>query len=95
MSVDKKVEAGKLRLVLPKGLGHAVITQDFPPALLNETLSKAGDGVSVSWRRAASDASSRGRKHPRPLRYRSEYQRDRDRIALRRSGALVQDPGIR
>jgi 3-dehydroquinate synthase len=38
MGVDKKVEAGKLRLVLPKGLGHAVITQDFPPALLNETL---------------------------------------------------------
>ncbi len=40
MSVDKKVEAGKLRLVLPKGLGHAVITQDFPPALLDETLEQ-------------------------------------------------------
>ena len=40
MSVDKKVEAGKLRLVLPKGLGHAVITQDFPSALLNETLEQ-------------------------------------------------------
>jgi 3-dehydroquinate synthase len=40
MSVDKKVEAGKLRLVLPKGLGHAVITQDFPPTLLNETLEQ-------------------------------------------------------
>jgi len=38
MDVDKKVEAGRLRLVLPKGLGHSVITQDFPPALLNETL---------------------------------------------------------
>jgi 3-dehydroquinate synthase len=38
MDVDKKVEAGRLRLVLPKGLGHSVITQDFPPSLLNETL---------------------------------------------------------
>ncbi len=40
MSVDKKVEAGKLRLVLPKGLGHAMITADFPPALLNETIEQ-------------------------------------------------------
>jgi len=38
MDVDKKVEAGRLRLVLPKGLGHSVITQDFTPALLDETL---------------------------------------------------------
>jgi len=40
MGVDKKVEAGKLRLVLPKGLGHAVITQDFPSTLLDETLEQ-------------------------------------------------------
>jgi 3-dehydroquinate synthase len=45
MSVDKKVEAGKLRLVLPKGLGHAVITQDFPPALLNETLEQCREAM--------------------------------------------------
>ncbi len=38
MSVDKKVEAGQLRLVLPKGLGQAVITGEVPPALLLETL---------------------------------------------------------
>ncbi len=38
MSVDKKVEAGQLRLVLPKGLGQAVITGEIPPALLLETL---------------------------------------------------------
>jgi len=43
--VDKKVEAGKLRLVLPKGLGHAVITQDFPPALLNETLEQCREAA--------------------------------------------------
>jgi len=40
MGVDKKVEAGKLRLVLPKGLGHAVISSDVPPALLAETLEQ-------------------------------------------------------
>ena len=45
MSVDKKVEAGKLRLVLPKRLGQAVVTQDFPPALLNETLEQCREPV--------------------------------------------------
>jgi len=45
MSVDKKVEAGKLRLVLPKGLGHAVITQDFPPTLLSETLEQCREAA--------------------------------------------------
>jgi len=38
MSVDKKVEAGQLRLVLPKGLGQAAITGEVPSALLLETL---------------------------------------------------------
>jgi 3-dehydroquinate synthase len=45
MSVDKKVEAGKLRLVLPKGLGQAVITQDFSPALLGETLEQCRESA--------------------------------------------------
>jgi 3-dehydroquinate synthase len=45
MSVDKKVEAGQLRLVLPKGLGHAVITQDFPHALLDETLEQCRESA--------------------------------------------------
>lgn len=39
MSVDKKVVAGKLRLVLLKRLGQAVISADFPPNLLDETLN--------------------------------------------------------
>jgi 3-dehydroquinate synthase len=39
MSVDKKVLAGKLRLVLLKGLGQAVVTADFPTAALDETLN--------------------------------------------------------
>lgn len=40
MSVDKKVEAGQLRLVLPKGLGHSVITADVPTSLLDVTLDQ-------------------------------------------------------
>ncbi len=41
MSVDKKVLAGKLRLVLLKHIGEAVVTDDFPTAALNETLEAA------------------------------------------------------
>ncbi len=41
MSVDKKVLAGKLRLVLLKQLGAAVITGDVPAAALDETLNAA------------------------------------------------------
>jgi 3-dehydroquinate synthase len=40
MSVDKKVQAGKLRLVLLQGpLGGCVVTGDFDPAKLDETLA--------------------------------------------------------
>ncbi len=39
MAVDKKVLAGKLRLILLKGpLGSCVVTGDFDPAKLDETL---------------------------------------------------------
>lgn len=38
MGLDKKVEAGKLRLVLPKPMGNAVVTGDFDPDALAETL---------------------------------------------------------
>ncbi len=41
MSVDKKVQAGKLRLVLLKGIGEAVITDKFPATALDETLRAA------------------------------------------------------
>ena len=41
MSVDKKVQAGKLRLVLLKQLGEAVITGDVPATVLDETLNAA------------------------------------------------------
>jgi 3-dehydroquinate synthase len=38
MAVDKKVQSGKLRLVLLKRIGEAVITGDVAPALLEQTL---------------------------------------------------------
>jgi len=38
MAVDKKVLGGKLRLVLLKGIGGALVTADFPPAVLDATL---------------------------------------------------------
>jgi 3-dehydroquinate synthase len=41
MSVDKKVLAGQLRLVLLKRLGEAVVTAEFPAAALDETLNAA------------------------------------------------------
>jgi 3-dehydroquinate synthase len=41
MSVDKKVQAGRLRLVLLKGIGTSLVTADFDPARLDETLSAA------------------------------------------------------
>ena len=39
MAVDKKVLDGKLRLILLKGpLGSCVVTGDFDPAVLDQTL---------------------------------------------------------
>ena len=38
MAVDKKVLGGRLRLVLLKGIGGALVTDDFPPEALDATL---------------------------------------------------------
>ena len=38
MGLDKKVESGKMRFVLLKQVGQAVIYGDVPPALLRQTL---------------------------------------------------------
>ena len=38
MAVDKKVQEGRIRLVLLKSLGEAVVTDDFDAALLDQTL---------------------------------------------------------
>jgi 3-dehydroquinate synthase len=39
MGMDKKVRGGKLRLVLMKALGLAIVTDDFDAGQLRETLS--------------------------------------------------------
>jgi 3-dehydroquinate synthase len=39
MGLDKKVENGKIRLVLQQGIGHAVITSDYDADQLNACLS--------------------------------------------------------
>ncbi len=41
MSVDKKVQAGRLRLVLLQAIGRAVVTAEFPRPLLDQTLTAA------------------------------------------------------
>ncbi len=40
MAVDKKVVEGQIRLVLLKSLGEAVVTDEFPTALLRDTLER-------------------------------------------------------
>lgn len=39
MAVDKKVMDGQIRLVLLKALGHAIVTREFDPACLGQTLA--------------------------------------------------------
>jgi len=41
MQVDKKVQAGKLRLVLLEGIGKAIITDQYDPQLLRQSLKQA------------------------------------------------------
>ncbi|WP_295881323.1 3-dehydroquinate synthase [uncultured Thiohalocapsa sp.] len=46
MAVDKKVQGGRLRLVLLHGIGRAVVTADFDPAVLRALLADiAGAGA--------------------------------------------------
>ncbi|MFT4045098.1 MAG: 3-dehydroquinate synthase [Solimonas sp.] len=42
MSLDKKVASGKLRLILMRRLGEAVVSSDFDPAALSATLRHYG-----------------------------------------------------
>ena len=44
MGLDKKVEGGKMRFVLLKQIGHAVVYGDVPPALLQQTLQSCAHG---------------------------------------------------
>ena len=44
MGLDKKVEGGKIRFVLLKQVGHAVIYGDVPSELLRQTLEACAHG---------------------------------------------------
>ena len=90
MRIDKKVQGGRVRLVLLRGIGSAFITDDYPQAALQDTLASyfgartmndvsAGEAILAPY--AAHAAQSRGRRYPEPTpELRSEFQRDRDRI---------------
>lgn len=39
MAVDKKVQQGQIRLILMKAIGEAVISDDYPRAILDQTLT--------------------------------------------------------
>ncbi len=47
MSADKKIRRGRLRLVLLRAIGRAVVTGEFDPALLRETLETGREAASV------------------------------------------------
>ncbi|MCR1353035.1 3-dehydroquinate synthase, partial [Acidithiobacillus ferrooxidans] len=38
MRVDKKAEGGRVRFILLRGIGSAVITGEVPPAAITQTL---------------------------------------------------------
>jgi 3-dehydroquinate synthase len=44
MQLDKKVQAGDVRLVLLKSIGHAFITSDYDDSILDATLSYFAPG---------------------------------------------------
>ena len=45
MSVDKKIRRGRLRLILLRGIGDAVMTSEFDPEALRETLETGRDAA--------------------------------------------------
>lgn len=49
MAVDKKVQDGRLRLVLLRDIGAAVVTGEFDPAALDATLEAAAEPAPPQW----------------------------------------------
>ena len=81
------MQAGKLRLILLEAIGKGLVTADLDMQALT-TLSTAAKPPEARWHDvdtvkayAAKEHLSRGRRIDEPPpRYRSEFQRDRDRI---------------
>ena len=40
MRFDKKVKRGKIRFILPKGIGEVIITEEVPMDMLKKELNK-------------------------------------------------------
>lgn len=47
MAVDKKAIAGRVRLVLLRGIGDAVVTSDFPPETLQDVIAASRTGAAL------------------------------------------------
>ena len=81
MQMDKKVLAGTVRLVLLEKLGRAIVTDQYPKAALEV---HAGGAFRMSGaravRRPCASIRAAAAIPSRTPEYRSEYQRDRDRI---------------
>jgi hypothetical protein len=82
MSMDKKVVDGKIRLVLQKGIGDAVITSDYDTKHLKTTLQTIKFFSMMKLAPyAAHPEQSRGRRFKEETSaLRNEFQRDRDRV---------------
>ncbi len=81
MRMDKKVQSGRIRLVLLEQLGRARFTARLRRRHLARNPARALRLNTMLARYAAHDEKTRGRRYPEAApRYRGEFQRDRDRI---------------
>ena len=89
MQLDKKIRDGRLRLVLLPHLGTARVSAEFDAAKLRRNRAGVSGTVTLDTKQrravlapyAAHPRNRAAACHPEPApRFRSEYQRDRDRI---------------
>ena len=90
MRMDKKVQAGSMRLVLLERIGEPFVTADYPDAALSARCARTSG--SAHERRRSPAPGARPLRRPRRAtraagairsrkpEFRSEFQRDRDRI---------------